>query len=350
MSAPTNQAAWLVKAGRPLEVGDAPMPTPGPGEIVVKNAAIAINPLDTHMQDIGVFVQQWPAIIGCDVAGEVYDVGADVTRFKKGDRVTGHAINLTTGRPQDAAYALYTIVPADKAAILPDSIPFTHGAVLPMAVEAAVCALSVRVPGEALPGVPIPALGLPYPSLDEEIKPSGKVLLVYGGSSAVGSMITQIATAAGIHVISIGGKHNFALSKSSGAATVIDSKVSDVVAQAVEAVKQSNLEFVGIFDAVSTPPTYAHDLEILEELGGGHLAAVHPPPAEVPENVKAGMIFAVNDAATPVWREFVTPALESGRLQCLPKPMVVGKGLGSIQGALEKMKEGVSAAKIVVEL
>jgi NADPH:quinone reductase-like Zn-dependent oxidoreductase len=89
MTAPANKAAWLVKAGSPLEVADAPMPTPGPGEIVVKNAAIAINPLDTHMQDVGVFVQQWPAIIGCDVAGEVYKVGADVTRFKKGDRVTG---------------------------------------------------------------------------------------------------------------------------------------------------------------------------------------------------------------------------------------------------------------------
>jgi NADPH:quinone reductase-like Zn-dependent oxidoreductase len=89
MTAPTNQAAWLVKAGSPLDVGAAPKPTPGPAEIVVKNAAIAINPLDTHMQDVGVFVQQWPAIIGCDVAGEVYEVGSGVTRFKKGDRVTG---------------------------------------------------------------------------------------------------------------------------------------------------------------------------------------------------------------------------------------------------------------------
>lgn len=65
------------------------MPTAGHGELVVKNAAIAINPLDCHMQDIGVFVQQWPTIFGCDVAGEVYDAGPDVRRFKKGDRVIG---------------------------------------------------------------------------------------------------------------------------------------------------------------------------------------------------------------------------------------------------------------------
>ena len=89
MTTPKNQAAWLQEAGKDLVVGDAPLPSPGPEEIVVKNAAVAINPLDTHMQDAGVFVQEWPTIIGCDVAGEVYEVGVDVQRFKKGDRVIG---------------------------------------------------------------------------------------------------------------------------------------------------------------------------------------------------------------------------------------------------------------------
>ena len=84
-----NQAAYLSKADTPLEVRDAPFPAAGPGEIVVKNAAVAINPLDWHMLDHGVFVQQWPAIFGCDVAGEVYEVGPKVERFKKGDRVIG---------------------------------------------------------------------------------------------------------------------------------------------------------------------------------------------------------------------------------------------------------------------
>lgn len=86
----SNTAAWLRKAGTPLEVGDAPMPTVGPNELVIRNAAVAINPLDTHMQKVGVFVQQWPAIFGCDVAGEVHEVGAEANeRFKKGDRVIG---------------------------------------------------------------------------------------------------------------------------------------------------------------------------------------------------------------------------------------------------------------------
>ncbi|KAH7120614.1 putative quinone oxidoreductase [Dactylonectria macrodidyma] len=345
----SNQAAWLHKAGTPLEVGDAPMPTAGPGELVIRNAAIAINPLDWHMQKVGVFVQQWPAIFGCDVAGEVHEVGAGVgDRFKNGDRVIGHAINLVSGRPQDAAFALYTVVPADKAAILPDSIPFKEGVVVPFALEAAVCALSIKTPGIAMPGVATPALGLPYPSL--EPASIGKTLVVYGGSSSAGSMTTQLATAAGITVLSILSERNFSLGRACGAVQVFDYHDASFVEKVIEAASVSGNEFVGIFDAVSSPETYANSLVILDKLGGGRLACVHPPPGTVPDNVKAGMIFAVNDAATPVWRDYVSIALQAGKLKCLPPPTVVGVGLENIQEALEKSEAGVSATKLVVEL
>jgi NADPH:quinone reductase-like Zn-dependent oxidoreductase len=73
-----------------LDVAEAPMPTAGPKDIVIRNAAIAINPIDWHMQDAGVFVQRWPAIIGCDVAGTVHEVGSEAaSRFMSGDRVIG---------------------------------------------------------------------------------------------------------------------------------------------------------------------------------------------------------------------------------------------------------------------
>ncbi|KAF1850067.1 putative zinc-binding alcohol dehydrogenase domain-containing protein cipB [Cucurbitaria berberidis CBS 394.84] len=348
MAAPKNQAAWLAKADTPLEVSNAPMPTAGPGEIVVKNAAIAINPLDWHMQDYGVFIQQWPAIFGCDVAGEVYKTGPDVQRFKKGDRVIGHTINLISGRAQDGAFALYTTLQADKAAILPHTISFTDGVVVPLALEATICALSLKIPGVAMPGVATPALGLPYPSLEDPVQSVGKTLVVYGGSSSVGSMATQLATAAGIHVIAIAGAHNFDLSKRCGAAQVFDYKDASFVDKVVEAVRKSGHEFVGIFDTISIPDTYSNDLAILAKLGGGHLACSHPPPEDVPANVKAGMAFCVNEIATPVWRDYVTPALQAGKLQCLPPPTVVGNGLEYIQEALKKSKAGVSATKLVV--
>lgn len=221
---------------------------------------------------------------------------------------------------------------------------------VPFALEAAVCVLSVKEPGEALPGVPIPALSLPYPSLQDTAPSSSKTLVVYGGSSSVGSMATQLATAAGITVLSIAGKQNFSLAKRCGAAEVFDHADPSVVDKVIESLTKSRHSFIGIFDAISTPSTYAHDLAILAALGGGHLACTHPPPASVPANVKAGMIFAVNDVATPVWRDYVAPALQAGKLQCLPLATVVGKGLEHVQEALTKCKAGVSATKLVVEL
>lgn len=86
-----------------------------------------------------------------------------------------HAINLVSGRPQDSAFALYTVVPSDKAAIIPDNTSFTDGAVVPMALEAAVCALSLKIPGVAMPGVSTPALSLPYPSLDNAVSSVDKM-------------------------------------------------------------------------------------------------------------------------------------------------------------------------------
>ncbi|KAK3360527.1 putative quinone oxidoreductase, partial [Lasiosphaeria hispida] len=348
MSLPANQAAWLHKADTQLQVGDAPLPTAGPNEIVIRNAAIAINPVDCHMQKVGVFIQQWPAIFGCDVAGIVHEVGSSVTRFNVGDRVIGHTINLISGRPKDGAFALFTTVPADKAAILPATITFTDGVVVPFALEAAICALSATEPGTALPGVSTPALGLPYPSLDPV--PSGKVIVVNGASSSVGSMVTQLATAAGVKVIAVTSAQNAGLACTCGAAEAFDYRDSSFVEKVVEAVENSKLQFVGIIDSVSTADTYPNDLLILEKLGGGHLSCTHPPPAEVPENVKTGMIFAVNDVATPVWTDYVTKALQAGKLKCLPAPTVIGKGLEFIHGALEKCEAGVSATKLVVEV
>jgi len=160
-------------------------------------------------------------------------------------------------------------------------------------------------------------------------------------------MTTQLATAVGIKVISIASERNFDLCKR--ATEVFDYHEPLFVEKVIAAASESEREFVGIFDAISTPKTYANDLVILEKLGGIHLACVHPPPGDVPANIKAGMIFAVDDVATPVWRDYVAPALQAGRLKYLPPPTVVGKGLEYIDEALKKFKAGVSATKLVVE-
>ena len=85
---PSNTAAWLVAEKKhPFEVKDAPYPKPTVDEIVVKSHALAINPVDWKIQRENIFPLTFPTILGCDVAGEVVEVGSNVTNVKKGDRV-----------------------------------------------------------------------------------------------------------------------------------------------------------------------------------------------------------------------------------------------------------------------
>jgi NADPH:quinone reductase-like Zn-dependent oxidoreductase len=64
------------------------MPTPGPDEVVVKNRAVAVNPVDWKIQAAGgAWLKLWPIVLGTDIAGELHEVGSNVTKFKKGDRV-----------------------------------------------------------------------------------------------------------------------------------------------------------------------------------------------------------------------------------------------------------------------
>lgn len=65
MSDNANKAAWLTEAKqKPLKVDHAPMPTPGPDEIVIKNKAVAVNPVDWKIQDSGYFIKDYPNILG----------------------------------------------------------------------------------------------------------------------------------------------------------------------------------------------------------------------------------------------------------------------------------------------
>lgn len=89
----SNQAAWLEeKQQYPFKIGPADVPKAGPDQLVIKNHALAINPVDWKIQSYGFLVEKFPMILGCDVAGEVYEVGSNVKDFKVGDRVTGYVI------------------------------------------------------------------------------------------------------------------------------------------------------------------------------------------------------------------------------------------------------------------
>lgn len=88
MSYPETQKALVFSAaGEPFEVKERPVPTPGPGQVLVKVLSTAINSVDDLIRTKGFLVTQYPAIVGNDAAGTVAALGDGVDNFKVGDRV-----------------------------------------------------------------------------------------------------------------------------------------------------------------------------------------------------------------------------------------------------------------------
>ncbi len=84
------KAAYIEKTGPAdvIQYGELPKPQAGGSQVLVKTGAVAVNPIDTYIRGGAPYWQlPVPFIIGCDLAGTVEEVGPQVKRFKKGDRV-----------------------------------------------------------------------------------------------------------------------------------------------------------------------------------------------------------------------------------------------------------------------
>src|SRR5262245_62130172 len=86
------KAAFIEQVGPPdvIQYCELPQPTSTGSPVVVKVAAVAVNPIDTYIRNGSNYWElPKPFIIGCDLAGTVAAVGPDARRFKVGDRVWG---------------------------------------------------------------------------------------------------------------------------------------------------------------------------------------------------------------------------------------------------------------------
>jgi NADPH:quinone reductase-like Zn-dependent oxidoreductase len=115
-----------------FSVGTVPEPVPGPGEIRVRVAGAAVNPVDVKARR-GV-LKAWmplsfPARLGGDVAGTIDAVGAGVGEFQVGDRVMGMINPMANG-----AYAEKVVFYASSFAKVPDGMELTTAAALPTGV------------------------------------------------------------------------------------------------------------------------------------------------------------------------------------------------------------------------
>ncbi len=118
-------------------VDDYPMPKAGGGEVVIRVRAASFNYHDVFtVRGMPGIKVPLPVIIGLDMAGEVAEVGAGVTRWAVGDRVLVNPLNRTKGlmgEMLDGGMAEYCRVGADQLIAMPAAVSFEQAAALPVA-------------------------------------------------------------------------------------------------------------------------------------------------------------------------------------------------------------------------
>jgi NADPH:quinone reductase-like Zn-dependent oxidoreductase len=93
---PQQKALILPKKQGNFEVRSRSIPSPGTGQLLVKVQSTALNPVDYKIQESGMVVKHYPAVLGSDIAGVVQEVGKGVENFRKGDNVLDHMSSHTS--------------------------------------------------------------------------------------------------------------------------------------------------------------------------------------------------------------------------------------------------------------
>ncbi|MDP2625327.1 MAG: NADPH:quinone reductase [Candidatus Rokubacteria bacterium] len=159
-----------------LKLAEVPAPEPGPNQVVVRNHAVGVNPVDTYLRaNVDNRGPKLPYTPGSDSAGVVEAVGAGVTAVKPGERVY-------VGGTLSGAYAELALCDQGQVHPLPATVSFAQGAAMNVPYATAYHALFNRGHGQA-----------------------GETLLVHGASGGVGIGAVQLARARGLTVIGTAG-------------------------------------------------------------------------------------------------------------------------------------------------
>ena len=189
-----------------LKLEDAPDPTPGPGQVVVRVRAAGVNPVETYIRS-GIYgPKEFPYTPGTDAGGTVEAVGSGVT-LKPGQRV--FVVAAMTG-----TYAELALCDASKVFPLPQKLSFAQGA----------------------------AVGVPYGTAYRALFTRGDVgkrgretILVHGASGGVGVACVQLAKGADQVVIGTASTHRGKqLVKEQGADHVLDHSHPDYLKQLMD--------------------------------------------------------------------------------------------------------------------
>ena len=235
-----------------LRLEERPRPEPSnPGDILVRLKAAGVNPVDTKLRTGGPLLPDGlPAVLGCDGAGVVEAVGAEVTRFKPGDEVwfCHGGLGGATGN-----YAEYIVLDHQIAQAKPLSLSFEEAAAAPLVLLTAWEALSDRARLSA-----------------------GQTVLIHAGAGGVGHVAIQLARAAGARVCTtVSGPEKADFAHELGAEYCINYREEDLVQSVMDWTEGRGVDVA--FDTVgpevfrATIPAMAHygDLVTILDPGPG---------------------------------------------------------------------------------
>lgn len=341
-----HQAAILPQKGGPLSVEDRATPEPGPNEVLIEVKAVALNPVDYYQRDFGMPpVPSYPAVVGSDVAGLVAKVGSNVSNAPpSGSRAIAFASSFwQNGSPNHGAFQKYALAQSEGVIALPDALSFEEGAVFPLAVLTANSGWTT--------------IGIP---LDTKYAPEDKeAVLIWGGSSSVGTFAIQTAKSLGFIIYTTASPQHHGYLKKLGAHAVFDYKASDVISQIIDAVKKDGVTLRTANCVVDG--SLQSTLDVLKVTKGDSIAKVAHTPALLPgaptlegAEIKFNLPpMEQKERDEHIYKSFhvwLQDGLKSGTVVPSPHVQVEEGGLEGLNKALDKLKGGVSGTKIVVSI
>lgn len=267
------KAAVLYRTGE-LTLDDVPMPPVGPRDVLVKVAAAGICHTDLGIVDGHVPAGKLPMILGHEVAGEIVQIGDEVSATLLGMRVCvsygivcGSCAQCTSGndtlcdkwqtmgRTVNGGFAEYMAAPAENVVLLPHHVGFEEAAIIPCSVATAFHAVKRA-----------------------DIGPDQKVAIL--GIGGVGLNAVQFACLAGAEVIAVDvADRKLEIARSFGASACVNPQRVDVVSSIRELSAGRGadvcLEFVG------SPATYRTCIDSVRRGGRVVVAGYHSEALQV---------------------------------------------------------------------
>jgi NADPH2:quinone reductase len=276
-----------------LTLEERPDPDPGPGDLLVDVAAGGVNFIDIY-QRTGIYPMDLPYVVGSEGAGTVTAVGAEVSEFEVGDRVTWAMSNGT-------GYTDTAVVPAAKAVAVPDGLDLELAAAVMLQGMTAHFLTESTFPAQA-----------------------GQTALLHAAAGGVGLLLCQMLRAKGVRVIGTTSTEEKAeLARAAGADEIVFYKDVDVVKEVDRTTGGEGVHVV--YDGVGQA-TFDAGLDVLRPRGTMVLfgAASGPVPPLDPQILnRKGSLFLTRpmlahyllDREELLWRaNDVLGAVQSGAL------------------------------------